>query len=78
MTDRWQACPVCKGRGDVPAAFYGLLHDSTVIDPRTTCRTCLGMAVLDTLSGHPPIPIAVSLTVGPSPVFLSPEATDDD
>ena len=47
--ERWQECPVCKGRGDVPWDFYAKMAPTSAVDPRTRCRTCWGATVLDTL-----------------------------
>jgi DnaJ-class molecular chaperone len=41
VTGYWQACPVCGGRGFVPAGFYsfgGHLHATNA----ERCRTCRG------------------------------------
>jgi DnaJ-class molecular chaperone len=38
----WQACPVCFGRGHVPAGFYGVAVNT---NPET-CRTCNGTTVV--------------------------------
>ena len=41
-------CPVCKGRGIVPADFYESRHQfGTIAAPRNVpCRTCNGMGIV--------------------------------
>lgn len=43
--DRWQACPVCGGRGTVPNGFYSLSTIATSTMPER-CRTCGGGTVI--------------------------------
>jgi DnaJ-class molecular chaperone len=38
----WQACPVCFGRGHVPAGFYGVAVNTSP----ETCRTCKGTTII--------------------------------
>lgn len=40
-----QCCPVCEGRGNVPAGFYGRMVSSTGTGPET-CQTCDGKGIL--------------------------------
>ncbi len=42
MNGEWQACPVCFGRGFVPAGFYGVAVGTN----GETCRTCNGTTVV--------------------------------
>lgn len=45
----WVKCPVCEGKGLVPAGFYNI---SSAPVPRTSpeqCRTCAGTGVLHEL-----------------------------
>lgn len=37
-----QACPVCQGRGSVPAGFYGVATNTTAEE----CRGCSGKGML--------------------------------
>ena len=42
-------CPVCEGRGVVPADFYwvaGNTYQSTTTNPAVTCRSCGGKGVI--------------------------------
>ena len=38
-------CPVCEGRGEVQAGFYGGFGALTSVSPET-CRTCNGKGVI--------------------------------
>lgn len=46
MTERiWQACPVCGGRGFVPAGFYSPGQHALSTNAEK-CRTCDGRTVI--------------------------------
>ena len=38
-------CPVCQGRGVVPAGFYGLGNLTSSLTPEQ-CRTCSGFGIV--------------------------------
>lgn len=44
-TQTIQRCPVCEGRGNVPAGFYSRLAVGTDTTPET-CQTCDGKSIL--------------------------------
>jgi hypothetical protein len=43
--NRPYACPVCLGRGIVPAGFYSLADSLSGTAP-DKCRTCLGTGII--------------------------------
>lgn len=52
VSARWQSCPVCHGRGRVPAGFYGeqfATHTSA-----RECRTCAGTGLIGLNDARPP------------------------
>lgn len=38
-------CPVCEGRGNVPAGFYSRVGASTAANPEN-CRSCMGAGII--------------------------------
>lgn len=45
VTGYWQVCPVCVGRGTVPADFYACLGVGTNT-ARCGCRRCAGTGTI--------------------------------
>jgi hypothetical protein len=44
----WQACPVCKGDGEV-----NNIHGPCIL--KVKCTVCEGKKIISTLTGHPPV-----------------------
>lgn len=57
----YQKCPICEGRGIVPAGFYTLTESGYHTDLTEQCRQCDGKGMLNSVSpteqkfGPPPI-----------------------
>lgn len=39
-------CPVCEGRGHIPASFYEPMDGTAIIAYLVTCRSCNGTGVV--------------------------------
>jgi len=45
-------CPVCNGRGKVPADFYNKWIDGSAHAGEETCRTCQGTGLVWKMPAH--------------------------
>ncbi len=61
-------CPVCEGRGQVPAGFYHTYHSGTVVNTcPETCKSCSGKGVIfdtDCFYPHVSTPLPDDYTFG--------------
>jgi len=39
-------CPVCEGRGTVPAGFYNQSRYMYTYEPDVTCKSCFGRGIV--------------------------------
>lgn len=43
---KYQLCPVCLGRGNVPVGFYNPYQSVTSTTVPETCKTCEGKGII--------------------------------
>jgi len=49
MKYTYDKCPICEGRGFVPAGFYGETHGKAIECRNEECRSCHGKGIVSAI-----------------------------